>query len=158
MEKNVAVDDHGGDDGQTLLHIAASKGQTAVVELLLERGANLSARSHDGGTVLHYVALGGRGRTTCLETLLRKGLDVNVTDDEGETPLHWGLDTGLMQAKVLLLHGADMDATNNQGESVLQMAKTYEERHVSGWKPREVSRGSGLTRIWWPSEASRLTT
>jgi ankyrin repeat protein len=152
MEKDWAVDNHRGREGQTLLHVAASQGRTAVLELLLERGANLSARCHRGATALHYAALAGdkflpRGEPDCIDALLRHGLDVRVTDNEGNTALHWALKKGCDQAKALLLHGADMEATNNKGESVLHIAKTLEEREVSLFRQDMELEGF---RFHWP--------
>ena len=43
-------------DGYTLLHEAASDGSVALMELLLDRGANVNAQEKDGFTPLMYMA------------------------------------------------------------------------------------------------------
>ena len=42
--------------GRTALHEASEKGHVAIVQLLLERGASATAKTHDGRTVLHLAA------------------------------------------------------------------------------------------------------
>jgi Ankyrin repeats (many copies) len=41
--------------GRTALHWAAQEGHRAVVELLLEKGADVEARDNDGRTALHFA-------------------------------------------------------------------------------------------------------
>jgi ankyrin repeat protein len=49
--------------GWTPLHQAAAHGQTALVELLLEHGADAAARSDDGQTALDLARRGAHGET-----------------------------------------------------------------------------------------------
>jgi len=79
----------GGPYGWTPLHDAAWSGHGEIVELLLDRGANVNAR---GGkyedyhtTPLHLAAREGHSEITTL--LLNHGADLNAEDSSGDTPL-----------------------------------------------------------------------
>src|SRR2546421_6258620 len=58
----------------------------AVMQLLIEERADVTAREKDGTTVLHRAAEGGNEKAVRL--LLEKGADVTVKDRNGETVLH----------------------------------------------------------------------
>lgn len=81
---------------------AAINGQTAVVKLLLEKGANINNRHRDGSTALHSAAFLGRVETVKL--LLEKGADINIRKDDGMTPIDVAkIDWGLTEFVVALL-------------------------------------------------------
>ena len=65
-------------DGLTPLHCAARSGHDAVVDLLLERGAPVSAKTRNGLTALHMAAQGDHYDTARI-LLLRKALVDDVT-------------------------------------------------------------------------------
>ncbi|KAH7165356.1 ankyrin repeat-containing domain protein [Dactylonectria macrodidyma] len=65
-----------------LLHLACLRGNTAVVELLLERGADIDSRDENNYTALHYAPNPG-----VVRYLLDKGVDVNTPGDWGITAL-----------------------------------------------------------------------
>lgn len=71
--------------GSTLLSTTALMGHTAAVTMLLERGADINAKSRDGGTALHAAAFFGHAETAKL--LLEKGADTTIKDNQGMTPL-----------------------------------------------------------------------
>ena len=66
------------------MHVAAFKGQTAVVGLLLEKGANVNQGDIDGFTPLHIAAQ--KGRAEIVELLLAKGADANQGNKQGVIP------------------------------------------------------------------------
>ncbi|MEG9861005.1 MAG: ankyrin repeat domain-containing protein [Parvularculales bacterium] len=76
-------------NGFTPLHHAAAKSETpAVVELLLDHGANIEARSKDGFTSLHGAATISKTPTVA-EVLLNRGADGAVQDKHGKTPFFY---------------------------------------------------------------------
>jgi ankyrin repeat protein len=77
-------------DGWTALHLAAFFGQTGVARLLLDRGADVNARSKSDrfardNTPLHAAAANSRVEVAAL--LVERGADVNARDGSGFTPL-----------------------------------------------------------------------
>src|SRR5215470_17942305 len=75
-------------DGSTPLHCATWKGQLAVVELLLEAGADVNARNqneHWGTTPLHAAA--HANQAAIAQMLLDHGADIKAKDREGRTPM-----------------------------------------------------------------------
>ena len=92
--------------GITPLGWAALNGQTEAAKLLIEKGADVNARSRDGSTPLNSAAFLGRVETVKL--LLEKGADTTLRSNDGTTPtdvarLDWQLTqfvVGLLQMEV----------------------------------------------------------
>ncbi len=71
--------------GSTPLLVAAVFGRVEAAKLLIEKGANVNARSDDGATALHGAAF--FCHTEIVELLLSKGADINAENIRGETSL-----------------------------------------------------------------------
>ena len=73
-------------DGWTPLHLAAFFGHRETAALLVDRGADMAARSRNeiANTPLHAALAGGRGAVA--ELLVERGADVNAVAN-GLTPL-----------------------------------------------------------------------
>lgn len=69
---------------RTPLHCAAERGNPRCVKLLLEAGANPSARMTGGWTPAHCAAEAGRSDN--LQMLIDFGTPIDTTDDYGDTP------------------------------------------------------------------------
>jgi len=65
-------------DGLTPLHCAARSGHDVVVDVLLERGAPVSAKTRNGLTALHMAAQGDHFATARL-LLIYKALIDDIT-------------------------------------------------------------------------------
>eukprot|EP01006_Ploeotia_vitrea_P039101 TRINITY_DN66311_c5_g1_i1.p1 TRINITY_DN66311_c5_g1~~TRINITY_DN66311_c5_g1_i1.p1 ORF type:complete len:297 (-),score=167.92 TRINITY_DN66311_c5_g1_i1:14-904(-) len=73
------------ENGLTLLHWAADRGQEAVVELLLSKyKAKVDVADNDGNTPLHCAALSDEVK--CVELLVAAGSDVSIKNEDDETP------------------------------------------------------------------------
>jgi hypothetical protein len=77
-----------GDHGYATIARAAEVGNTAAVELMIDLGFPVNARSDDGGTPLRAAAYSGSAETAHL--LLDRGADLEARDTTWEfTPLVW---------------------------------------------------------------------
>ena len=71
--------------GITALSWAALLGDTEIAKFLIEKGAEVNAKSRDGSTPLHSAAF--LGNAEIAELLIQKGADVNPKNYKGETLL-----------------------------------------------------------------------
>ena len=110
--------------GQTPLHLAAAKGNSDVVQLLLENGAEVDAVATDSGcTSLHYAA--SLGHVELCELLVRYGADPDAQTARLETPLHLAVASGHSDVVALLLkYHARLDIRDTNGMTPLQQAET----------------------------------
>lgn len=110
------ADARGGVSKQTAL--AFYKLPDEVARWLVANGADISATDIYGATPLHARAWRGK-----IGILLELGADVNGVDKGGDTPLHKAAAGGNLQnARILLEHGARVDAPNNRQLSPLAFA------------------------------------
>jgi len=75
------------------LHLAASKGRTAAVDLLLKKGALVNLAESYGYTPLHYAARNGHREVVKL--LIANGADVNALSLDREILVGTGVAPGL---------------------------------------------------------------
>jgi len=119
---------------RTPLHYAALLGQTNVVRMLLEAGADPSARAEQScprwycqapgaeeATPLHYAGL--HDSPGIVRMLLKAGASVGAADAEGNTSLHVVARWGLSECpRILIEAGAPLDVTNRAGKTPLRVA------------------------------------
>ena len=86
LAQDVGLIDAKDNDGQTLLHRAAYRGQAGMVRLLLERGAQVNARDKRQQTPLHQLSYVAQ----CVEAasiLIEGGADIDAVDANGQAPM-----------------------------------------------------------------------
>ncbi|KAH8978398.1 ankyrin repeat-containing domain protein [Lactarius akahatsu] len=117
-------------EGSTPLHNASHVIDVEVARVLLDNGACVNAEDSQGQTPLHRMLLGSRIYNSedsfdVAQLLTERGADVNAQEEvHGETPLH--LASRLMSLEVvwiLLKHGADRNAENNEGKIPFQLVQ-----------------------------------
>ena len=113
---------HGVDsNGVTDLHKASYLNLPTLTLYLLNKGADVNAKSKAGPTPLHATAVNNAHETA--EVLLKHGADVNAKNDGDWTPLHHAAyENAHETAEVLLKHGADVNARDDYGFTPLRYA------------------------------------
>jgi ankyrin repeat protein len=132
--------DRGGDGvlgaGTTPLLRAAKAGDTQVIAMLLEKGANAKAATRNGVNGIMMAAnvaareedMTGRNKTQkdaidTIALLLKAGTDINGVDNQGRTAAHgaalWG-QTDVI--KFLQANGAKLDVKDKRGLTALDTA------------------------------------
>lgn len=71
--------------GYTALMWAAYKGANKLIDLLLEKKADINKQDQGGLTALHWAAF--KGFTSIAKSLLQAGASRNIEDKKGHTPL-----------------------------------------------------------------------
>jgi hypothetical protein len=101
--------------GYTPLHLAAHLGvRETTIQMLIDRGADLEARTANGQTALHMAAEIEDDSST-LRRLLQCGSDVAAVDQDSRTPLSHAVIYGnLTSVELLLEHGADIGAVDEE--------------------------------------------
>ena len=109
-------------DGATALHWAVHRNDAGLVDLLLDAGADVSAKNRYGVQPISLAA--ENGNPEILEALLAAGADPNATLPEGETVLMTAARTGNAAAiRVLLVQGADPNLRDSfRGQTALMWA------------------------------------
>jgi uncharacterized protein len=128
---------------QTALMWAAANSQGPMTRLLVERGADLDAktatdlmtplvsaepraqpRSPGGMTALMFASR--EGCLDCVAAMVEKGASIDLPDPEGVTPLLWAIwNTRFDVAKYLIEHGANVNRWDWWGRTPLYLAVDY---------------------------------
>jgi ankyrin repeat protein len=107
--------------GETALHLAAGYAKQYAVQILLEKGASVNARTKSDLTPLHYAA--ERGNSEIVALLIEKGASVNAPTKSDLTPLHYAAEKGSSETiAVLIEKGASVDATTKNDLTPLHYA------------------------------------
>ena len=119
-----------GNNEATALIIAAMNSRE-MVELLLLKGADITARSDNGSGVMTNCVMGiirGRVNVDLAEFLLSKGADINESNTTeyygGYTPLFWAVeDNNKELVSFLVRNGAEVNVQSNKGQTPLSLAE-----------------------------------
>ena len=119
-----------GKDGKTPLMLAASNSLQST-KILLDHGANIKAKGEDGMTAFLQCTFGVISKkvtTEVMDLLFKHGANVNDAlagkDTPGWTALMFASINGDYDlAKYLILHGANVNHTSNEGMTPLSLAK-----------------------------------
>jgi len=122
VEKSPQIVDSRDSDGMTPLHHAARGGNAALVNYLIENGANKESQDNYGKTPLHLAAT--YDRKDAVEALVNHGAELETRDAYKRTALVLCARErgGAATAKVLLDAGADVNARDKFDDTALNLA------------------------------------
>ena len=98
--------------GSTPMMVAAYNNRSAVIQLLIDRGADVNAKNGLDCSSLRFAA--ENGSIDAVKLLIANGADLNSRDNHGETPLMWAARMGQSEnTKYLIESGADVNAKDD---------------------------------------------
>ncbi|XP_067878811.1 ankyrin repeat domain-containing protein 35-like [Heterodontus francisci] len=110
--------------GRSPFHLAASRGLTDCLDLMLAHGVDLDARDFEGCTALHVAVK--TSQLDCVRSLLKHDVPVKATDFHGRTALHCAAISGCVSSASLLCdHGATIDALDSGSQTPLMLAARF---------------------------------
>ena len=127
------------------LHEAVDYGHLQAVQMLIEHNADIHIRTKFGESPLHVAARAQnhRDQVDIMQVLLDYGANPNARDDEYSTPLHYSswfqkgaydpIQGTVEGARLLLEHGAVVDAEDNKGRTALQLALEHGHHDISAY-------------------------
>lgn len=133
-EKGDAVVHLRDKDGKSMIQHAVETGRTAVIDILMQHGANVDAPDNNGMTPLMSASL--RGFTKMVKFLKERGANIEAQDKTGMTPLMHAAyhsakrnETPMMSTRkqdtisYLLSQGASLDAEDSAGRNAEERAE-----------------------------------
>jgi len=105
--------------------LAASRGHSAAVKFLMDRGAQTNLSAPGGNSILHLALKGGCDLPT-IQAIKRAAIDINQKNDAGQTPLHFASCRDNVEVvKWLISNGANVKAQCTEGNSPAHMAANF---------------------------------
>lgn len=140
IEGGADIGIHHGSVG-SMLHMAASVGNTGVIRALIDAGACIDSRNKDKETPLHLAAR--HGHAEMAKALIELGSNLNARNMAGRTPLHVSVMAKLYGktpiCEDLLDLGAELEARDNDGKTPLSFAVSF---HCDSAADRLLARGA----------------
>eukprot|EP01083_Nonionella_stella_P008417 24270_1 len=143
-------------DDRTILHELCVRGQSELVEILLETGTiNMEALDKEGNTPLHVASK--KNQEQCVLLLLQHGAPPNLADFKGNRPLHHASKD--MVARWLVAYGARLDLATHAKKACRDIWKDELNEYVplmSTLQPTDCRIQSNVaeTNVWFDDKLS----
>lgn len=146
MNAGLSPNDNSPSSGQTPLMIAASDGNTDLMEVLLSHGADIHAQDKSGKNVAHFACIGGHLkvvrilRTTAVNWNKQGSLGIDSVYFDGISPLHIAAADEESHVLEFLIDEnlvTDIDIVTPNSDTPL---------HIAAWQSRPLNVSSLLSR------------
>nr|XP_035971871.1 ankyrin repeat domain-containing protein 24 isoform X7 [Halichoerus grypus] len=108
-------------EGKSAFHLAAMRGATSCLEVMLAHGANVMSTDGAGYNALHLAAK--YGHPQCLKQLLQASCVVDIVDSSGWTALHHAAAGGCLScSEILCSFKAHLNPRDRSGTTPLLIA------------------------------------
>lgn len=116
--------------GETLREAICAGDLDAVRRLVDDEGASVNYVDADDGWPLLLWAVKAH-QPECLDFLLSRGANLHIGDSSGNTALHKAAYLGHEDCvRILLTHGAQLDAQNLTHQSPADLAEIFDRKHI----------------------------
>ncbi len=125
--------------GNTMLHLAVQRRNTAIIQLLLDYEAEQKPNRH-GQTPLHLAAI--YGHIEIMEMLLEYGAPIDAVDERGDSPLYIAVSHA---GQMMAYHGADISTCDKFIKAVFLLV-------INGANPNLANKDGGtplLAAAWY---------
>lgn len=113
------------------LHLACVGGNVDIIELLIEKGANINSKNKNDDTPLHLAAVSEKCQWSAIKLLIDAGANVDSINNSKVTPLHISAQRGRRDVSQLLLErGADVNLKNVEDKSALELCNDPDVRNM----------------------------
>ena len=121
-------------NGWTAMHVAAFSGNLDILKELINQGADINAENNDEETILHLAAGAQKPNIELVKHLLEsKGIKqkLEAKEKNGCTAMHISAFNGNLEIlKELINQCADINAKNNDEETILHLASRTEKPNI----------------------------
>ncbi|KAE8679004.1 FH protein interacting protein FIP2-like [Hibiscus syriacus] len=108
--------------------LAARKGRTDAVKILIEKGIDIDSRDEDGYTALHCAVESGHAEV--VELLVKKGADVESRTNKGVKPLQIADSLHYAGISRILIHGGATTTSSKPRVASMQVSALFENRKI----------------------------
>lgn len=149
--------------GWTALLVASDHEESLqMVELLLERNADMQARTNDGSNALALAV--EKNNSAVVDLLISKRIDINAADSAGVTALMNASGDGRLDImRLLIAAGADVNAQSKRGYTALMRASRESNAETVGYLLKEnasaeLKTSEGLTALMLAAQQGNVDT
>jgi ankyrin repeat protein len=136
IDHNANVNAQDKDGNTPLLLLCQMSGMTELIQFMIERGANVNARTEDFVRPIHMALQ--EGQYDVAKILVENGAQINHETSEGYTTLHLAaLRANIPWARYFLLNGVKLNAMANDGSTALSIAKKSQKHEFEAFLRNE---------------------
>jgi ankyrin repeat protein len=114
--------------GESAIMIAADKGETRIVKMLLAAGADVNYADSKGDAAVSLATY--KGHLTTVKVLIKAGADVNISPGGESLLMRTVSDNDLLLSQVLIAAGADVNFATPEGNTALKIAAKSNYRDI----------------------------